>query len=110
MEIQTDHLIPARRPDPALIYKKERTLRLFIDFMVLADHKVKRKENETIDKFLDRVRELKKAVEHEGDGYTDCNWCTWNDLQRLGKKTDGIENQRKNPDHSSVKIGENIII
>ena len=41
--------------------------------------------NEKSDKNLDLARELKKAMEHEGDGDTNCNWCTWNDLQRLGK-------------------------
>ena len=37
--------------------------------------------------FLDLARELKNAVEHVDDGDTNCNWCTWNGLQRLGKRT-----------------------
>ena len=23
--------------------------------------------------------EIEKAMEHEGNGDTNCNWCTWND-------------------------------
>ena len=58
-EIKTDHLIPARRPDLVLIDKKERTCQL-VDFAVPADHRVKLKENEKMDKYLDLARELKK--------------------------------------------------
>ena len=46
-EIQTDHLIPARRPE--LLQKREP-----------ADHRVKIKENEKRDKYLDLARELEK--------------------------------------------------
>ena len=58
-EIKTDHLIPARRPDLVLINKKERTDQL-VNFAVPADHRVKLKENEKMDKYLDLARELKK--------------------------------------------------
>ena len=61
-EIQTDHLIPARRPDLVLINKKKRTCQL-VDFAVPADHRVKLKESEKIDKYLDLARELKKTLE-----------------------------------------------
>ena len=57
-EIQTDHLIPARRPDLVVINKKQKTCRL-VDFSVLADHKVKSKESEKKDKYLDLAREQK---------------------------------------------------
>ena len=42
-----------------LINKKKRTCQL-VDFAVPADHRVKRKENEKMDKYLDLARELKK--------------------------------------------------
>ena len=58
-EIITDHPIPAGRPDLVLINKKERTCQL-VDFAVPADHRVKMKENEKMDKYLDLARELKK--------------------------------------------------
>ena len=55
-DIKTDHLIPARRPDLGLINNKKSQL---VDFAVPADHRVKMKENEKIDKYLDFARELK---------------------------------------------------
>ena len=71
---------------------------------------VKMKENEKRDKYLDLARELKKAVEREGDDDTNTNWHTWNSPQRLGKGTERVETERKNrdhPDYSSVEIGQN---
>ena len=58
-EIQTDHLISARRPDLIIINNKERTCRI-VEFAVWADHRVKLKENEKRDKYLDLARESKK--------------------------------------------------
>ena len=57
--IQTDHLIPARRPDLIIINKKKRTCKR-VDFAVPADHRIKLKECEKKDKYLDLARELKK--------------------------------------------------
>ena len=56
-DIQTDHLISARRPD--LIIKKKRICKI-VDFAVPADHRIKPKECEKKDKYLDLARELKK--------------------------------------------------
>ena len=49
-----------------------------VDFSVRTDHRVKIKEAKREKKYLDLARELKKAVEHDYDGDTDCNWRTWN--------------------------------
>ena len=59
--IQTDHLIPARRPDLIIINnnKKKRTCKI-VDFAVPADHRIKLKEYVKKDKYLDLARELKK--------------------------------------------------
>ena len=57
-EIQTDHLISARRPGRVLINKKKRICNL-VDFSVPMDHRVKIKEREKIDQYLYIVRELK---------------------------------------------------
>ena len=69
-DIQTDHLISARRPDLVIINnnKKKKTCKI-VDFAVPAEHRVKLKENEKKDKYLykDLAREMKKAVEHESD-------------------------------------------
>ena len=57
--IQTDHLIPARRPDLIIFNNKKRTCKI-VDFAVPADHRIKLKECEKKDKYLDLARELKK--------------------------------------------------
>ena len=57
--IQTDHLIPARRPDHIIINKKKRICKI-VDFAVPADHRINLKECEKKGKYLDLARELKK--------------------------------------------------
>ena len=57
--IQTDHLISAIRPDLIIINKKKRTCKI-VDFAVPADHRIKLKECEKRDKYLNLTRELKK--------------------------------------------------
>ena len=77
-DIQTDHLISARRPDLIIINKKKKKkICKIVDFVIPADHRIKLKEYEKRDKYLDLARELKKTVEHEGDDCTYCNWCFW---------------------------------
>ena len=58
-DIETDHLISARRPDLIIINKKK-TICKIVDFAVLADHRIKLKECEKRDKYLNLARELKK--------------------------------------------------
>ena len=57
-EIQTDHLISARRPDLIIFNKKRELAKLWTAIPV--DHRVKLKESEKRDKYLDHFRELKK--------------------------------------------------
>ena len=49
-----------------------------VDFAVPADHRVKIKESEKIDGYLDLAWELKNAVEYESDSDTNCSWCALN--------------------------------
>ena len=56
--------------------EKKKTYKI-VDFAVPADHKTKMKESEKRDKYIDLARELKKTMEHEGDNYTNCDWCFW---------------------------------
>ena len=58
-DIHTDHLISGRRPDLLIINKKKRICRI-VNFAVPADHRIKLKECEKKDKYLDLARELKK--------------------------------------------------
>ncbi len=57
--IQTDHLIPARRPDLIIINKKQKKKRT-CKIVDSADHRINLKECEKKDKYLDLARELKK--------------------------------------------------
>ena len=59
-EIQMDHLISTKRPDPGIINKKKKRTGRIVNFTVPADHRVKLKENEKKDKYLNLARELKK--------------------------------------------------
>ena len=58
--LQTDHLIPARRPDLIIISKKKKRICKIVDLAVSADHRINLKESEKKDKYLDLARELKK--------------------------------------------------
>ena len=60
-DIHTDHLISARRPDLIIINKKKKKRSCkIVDFAVPADQRIKLKEYEKKDKYLDLARELKK--------------------------------------------------
>ena len=59
--IQTDHLIPTRRPDLIIINnKKKKRICKIVDFADPADHRINLKEREKKDKYLELARELKK--------------------------------------------------
>ena len=90
-EIQMDLLSSTRRPDLVIVNKKKkkkkekkkkRTCRI-LDFSGLVDHRMKFKEIERKDKYLEPTKELK--INHEVDGDTNCGFCTWNNPQRIGK-------------------------
>ena len=63
-DIQMDHLISARRPDLIITNKKRKKKKKkickIVDFAVPADHRIRLKECEKRDKYLDHARELKK--------------------------------------------------
>ena len=86
-----------------IINKKKRTCRI-VDFAVPADYRIKLKENEKKDKYQDLA---KKTVEHEGDYYTNCDWCFWYSHQRILKGTEGLGNKRTSGDHPNNYIIEN---
>ena len=58
-DIHTDYLTSARRLDQIIINKKKRTCKI-VNFAVPTDHRIKLKECEKKDKYLDLDRELKK--------------------------------------------------
>ena len=58
-EVITDHLLSARRLDLELKKQNKRTCRL-VYFVVPAEHRVKIKESENVDKYLELARERTK--------------------------------------------------
>ena len=57
--MQTDHLISALKSDFIIINQKKRMCKI-VDFAVPANRRIKQKECEKKDKYLDLARELKK--------------------------------------------------
>ena len=95
--------------------KKTPPLRIYriVNFAVPKDHRVKIKESEKRNKYLDVAREKQKkkttTMEYEGDDDTICNRCARNNPQRIGKGSRRLINQiisRDHPYYSIVKIGE----
>ncbi len=90
---------------PNANYKKE-IKKKNDNFAVNGDHRLKLKESEKRDKNRDLVRE--KIVELEGDDDTNCNWCTWNNPQSLGKRIGKLGDEKTSgghPDYSIIKFG-----
>ena len=61
--IHTDHLISAKRPDLIIINnnnKEKKRICKIVDYAVPVGHRIKLKECEKKDKYLDLARELKK--------------------------------------------------
>ena len=46
-------------------------------------------------------------MEHEGDNYTNCNWCVWNYNLNIAKWTGGLGSCRTSGDHPNSYIIEN---
>ena len=59
--MQTDPLMPTRKPDWVIVYEKKNRTCQIVNFAVSADHRVKTKENEKGDKLLDLTRKQKKV-------------------------------------------------
>ena len=67
-----------------------RTCRI-VDFTVPADPRVKLKESEKKDEYLDLAREQKKTVEHEGDGDSNLNCALGTVTKVLVKGLEDLE-------------------
>ena len=83
--------------------KKKRTYWI-VHFAVPADHRVKPKESEKKDKYLNLARELKKTMEQESDSDINCKWCVRYSQQRIGKGTGGLVNKRTNRHNPNYSI------
>ena len=110
-ETQTDHLISARQADQMIVNKRKSACRI-VDFTVPADCRVKLKESEKIDTYLNIASELKKTMEHENDNDTNCNWCVRYNHQRIDKGYEEFGNKWMSgyyPNYSSIKISHNTV-
>ena len=56
------------------------------------------------DKYQNLARELKKTVEHEIDGDTNCNWCSRYSHKKSDTRTTGLRNKRRGGDHPNYSI------
>ena len=76
--------------------------RHLVDFTILANHRVKIKENEKIDKNLDLARELKRPW------HMTVILIVFDSLgtvpKKFGKETERIRNQWKIQDHTSYNL------
>ena len=75
-----------------------------MDFAVPTGHRIKLKESEKKDKYLDHARELKKRMEHEGDNYINSDWCFWYSHQRIIKGTGGLCGRKTSEDRQNYYI------
>ena len=81
-----------------------------MDFAIPADHRVRIKESEKIDEYLDLAREMKKLSKMKMTELPIVAGALRSILKNLEKRLRDTGNQRKNqnyPDHSSVKINKN---
>ena len=108
-DIQTDHLISARRPDLIIINKKERTCRI-VDFLSRWTTKYNWKNAKSVISVWTLIRNWKN--------YGTWNWGLyqlqlvqfWHNHQRIGTNTKGLRNNgtdRDCPNYSIIKIGQN---
>ena len=106
LDIQTDHLISARRLDLIVIDKTKKNCQI-VDSAVSVDHRIKLKESEKKDKYHDLAREIKQFMEHEGDNYTNRDWYFLYSHQMIIKGTAGLGGRRTSGDHSNYDNIEN---
>ena len=79
-EIQTDHLIPARRQNLVIIYKKEnvQSCGFYHRNILQNENQWKWKKRQV----LRPCQRTEKVVEHVGDCETNCDWYICNSLHR----------------------------
>ena len=75
-----------------------------MNFAVPADHRIKLKESEKKNNYLELARYLEKIIEHEGDNYTNHDWCFWHSHQRIIKGSGGHGNKTTSGDHPNYNI------
>ena len=104
-EIQKDHEVSIRSLNLVLINNKKRTCYLE-EFVVSADHRVKMKKGEKLDKYLDLLSEIKMLWNMKVTSILIVVGALRTVPNNI-KKIEGTEDQMKywdHPDHSTVKV------
>ena len=102
-DLQTDHLISARRPDLIIINNKKRICKV-VDFAAPGDHWIKLKEYEKKDKCRNLARELKKLWNMKVTIISTVIGAFGSVTKGL---SEGIESWRTSGDHPNKNIIEN---
>ena len=92
-DIQTDHLILARRPD-----------------LIIINNNKKKKENLQNCRLCRPGGPQNKSVEHESDDCANCDWCARHNKERIIKRLGGLGSWRSGwdyPNDSIAKTGQN---
>ena len=100
-----NHLTSVWQPDLVIVKKKKKKrICWIVDFAIPSNHRVKLKESEKTDKYLDLARETEKTIKYESDSDTECNWCTWYSNQKFDTGTWGLGNERTSGDHRNKSV------
>ena len=75
-----------------------------MDFTVPADNRIKLKESEKKDKYLDPARELKKIWNMKVTILTNRDWCFWYSNKMIIKRTGGLGSWKTSGDHPNYNI------
>ena len=66
-----------------------------MDFEIMTDVKMELNKNETIKKYMDLSKEIRKLSKMILMVIANCSWCDWNGPQKFRKKTRRIENKNR---------------
>ena len=97
---------PGQEKRPSINYEKNKRTFCLVDIAVPTDPRVKIKESEKIDNYLNLAREQKTTLEHAGDSGTSCSWRTLSTLHKIGMGIGTVGDPRKNQDHSDYRLIE----
>ena len=108
-DIHTDNLISARRPDITIINKKKENLSTLLSRLTTEWNWKKVKRRISTSTLLENWK--KQTIEHEGDDYSNCDWCFVTVIKGLSEGTGGLGSWCLSglyPNDSFIENGQNI--
>ena len=109
-DIQTNHLISAKRPDLIIINNNNNNKKKeFAKLSTLLSRLTTESNWKNVKRRISTSTLLGnwKTMDHEGDNYTNRDWCFWYSHQRIIKRTGERGNKRTSGDHPNYSIIEN---